>query len=461
MTQTLAQKFFTDPRVAKAKETLLAVLTEYQKNITGPKLAVAELKQSYADTIKSFEDVRGGNLFFPYLGSGLGRGPLVELADGSIKYDFINGIGVHHFGHSHAKLIAASLGAALSDTVMQGNLQQSEESVRFAKTLLNAATAKGAPLAHCFLTATGVMAGENALKIAFQKKHPAARLLAFEGCFMGRTLAMSQFTDKAAYRNGLPLTYGIDYVPFYDHRRPKESTQEALGVLKKYLHRYPKGYAAMCFELIIGEGGFYAADRSFYVALMDELKKHDVAVLVDEVQTFARTSEPFAFQHFELDAYVDVVWIGKASQACATFFKAEFKPRPGLLSQTYTASSTAIAAGHALVSEMLTDGYFGKDGKIVRLHNHIRKHLEALSTKHGVEKIAGPYGVGAMVGFTPFGGANDKATKFVHALYENGVMSFTAGANPTRARFLLPVGAITTDDIDAVMAILDRTLTEM
>lgn len=457
---TIAKKFFTDPRVLKAKRELLDVLKEYQTQIQTPAPATDALKASYAETIQDFQNVRGGNLFYPYVASGLGRGALVELADGSVKYDFISGIGVHHYGHSHPKLVDAALTAALGDTVMQGNLQQNDDVRLFSKTLLAAANAKGGKFAHCFVTATGVMAGENALKLTFQKKFPATRILAFEGCFMGRTLALSQFTDKAAYREGLPLNYDVDYVPFYDATRPKESTAEALAVLKKHLHRYPKQHAAMCFELILGEGGFYPAERDFHVALMDELKRHDVAILADEVQSFARTTELFAFQYYGLGDYVDAVWVGKASQACATLFRADFKPRAGLLSQTYTASSTALAAGRVLIEDMLAENYFGENGKIAKLHAHCKKHLEDLAKKHP-DKIAGPYGVGAMVGFTPLGGVGDKVTKFIHKLYENGVIAFTAGASPMRARFLLPVGAITTGDIDAVMKIVAKTLLEV
>lgn len=459
MKTTIAERFFNDARVLKAQADLAALLAEYSRQLTGPKSPDAELNPAYENELKAFAHLRGGALFFPYFGSGLGNGALVELDDGSVKYDFINGIGVHHFGHSHPKIAAACLQAALSDTVMQGNLQQNAESLRFGELLLDAAKAKGAKLAHCFITSTGVMAGENALKIAFQKKHPAKRLLAFEGCFMGRTLAMSQFTDKAAYREGLPINYQIDYVPFFDYRRPKESTDAALAVLRKHLHRYPKEYAAMSFELILGEGGFYPAEREFHAALMDELKKYDVAVLVDEVQTFARTSELFAFQHFGLDAYVDAVWVGKASQACATLFSEEFKPRAGLLSQTYTASTAAIAAGRAIVDELVNGGYFGAYGRIMRLHAHFKERLEAIAKRHP-DKMSGPYGVGAMVGFTPLGGVAEKVTKFVHKLFDNGVMGFTAGAGPARARFLLPVGAVTEADIDAVAAIVEKTLGE-
>ena len=156
----------------------------------------------------------------------------------------ITGIGVHHLGHSHPLLTQAALDAALGDTIMQGNLQQNGESAALAHELIAISH-----LPHCFLSTSGVMATENALKIAFQKNAPAQRILAFEHCFTGRTLSMSQITDKPQFREGLPLNVLVDYVPFYDNNKPEESTELAIRQLKNHIARYPKGHAVMIFEL--------------------------------------------------------------------------------------------------------------------------------------------------------------------------------------------------------------------
>ncbi|MEM9660058.1 MAG: aminotransferase class III-fold pyridoxal phosphate-dependent enzyme, partial [Planctomycetota bacterium] len=341
-----------------------------------------------------------------------------------------------------------------------GNLQQDEASFSFSSELLNAANAHGARFDHCFLASTGVMAGENAMKIAMQKKHPASRVLAFDHCFAGRTMAFSQITDKPAYRSGLPTTLAVDYVPFYDSAHPEESTTRAVVELKRLLQRHPGEYAAMVMELVQGEGGFNLATARFHRTLMELLHEHDVAVLVDEVQTFARTPALFAFQHYSLDELVDIVWIGKASQVCATLYRADFKPKPGLLSQTFTASVSAVAAGRVILEELVSGGYLGPDGKISRLFTHFTSRLEAIAERCP-DRLTGPYGIGAMVACTPLGGDAQRVGAFVHRLYENGVMCFVAGANPTRARFLVPVGAVDESDIDEVCSIFESTLIAM
>ena len=460
MSKLLADQLAADPRVIQAKQLILDALADHQARLEGVRPPIADLKDVYSETIERYGQMRGGKLYYPYISSGFGKGALVQLADGSVKYDFITGIGVHAWGHSHPDMVGAAFDAALSDTIMQGNLQQGTHSVALVGTLLEAACHSGAKLAHCFLSTSGAMANENALKMLFQKKCPANRLLAFEGCFSGRTLALAQVTDKAAYRVGLPPTLNVDYIPFYDPRRPGQSTDEALAALKQHLGRYPGQHAAMCFELVLGEGGYYPGDHDFFVALMETLKEHDVPVMIDEVQTFGRTTRLFAFQHFELDAYVDVVTIGKLSQACATLFTDALQPKPGLISQTFTGSTSAIFAAQKIVDHLLQDGYFGADGKIIHLHQHFVGRLSAIGDRHP-GTVAGPFGLGAMVAFTPLDGRVETVKRLIVALYEAGVIAFLAGGAPARVRFLMPIGAVTPEDIDAVCVIIEQTLVEV
>ncbi len=460
MGKLIADALAGDPRVSQGKKLILDALSDHQRQLDAIQPADPTLKTSYEQTVTQFGQMRGGALIYPYLASGFGRGALVELADGSVKYDFITGIGVHAWGHCHRLMVEAALDAALSDTIMQGNLQQDRSSVTLVQTLLDAAQAGGAKLAHCLLTTSGAMANENALKIMLQKRSPADRILALEGCFMGRTLALAQITDKPAYRQGLPTTIAVDYVPFFDPQRPDESTHEAVAVLRHHLGRYPGQHAAMCFELVQGEGGYNVGHREYFIALMDQLKAHSVPIMIDEVQTFGRTHRLFAFEHFGLDAYVDVVTIGKLSQVCATLFTDDIKPKPGLVSQTFTGSTAAIAASQRIVNHLIHDGYFGTDGKIADLHNHFVSHLRAIA-KRQPGAIGGPFGLGAMIAFTPLDGTAEKARRLAIALYDAGVIAFVAGSQPTRLRFLMPIGAVTHDDIDVVCGVIEKILAEV
>lgn len=454
MSELIADKLRSDPRYAQAKELLLAAVRERQAELTGVKKADPALAKPYAEMVKRMGEYRSSDLFFPYIGSGIGRGPLVELADGSVKYDFISGIGAH-FGHSLEKTIAATFDAAASDTVMEGNLQQNRESVRLMERFISLSGRD-----HCFLSTSGAMACVNGLKLAFYKHRPANRVLAFERCFMGRTITLSQITDKPADRAGLPSNLFVDYLPFYDPARPTESTHEAVKLLEQHLSRHPKQHAAMAFELIQGEGGFNVGSRDFFVAIMEVLQAHEVAIIIDEVQTFGRTSQLFAFQHFGLEKYADIVCFGKLAQVCGTLFQERYVPPRVLLSQTFTSSSSAIHASLAILHTLVEGGHFGEEGRNLTLHRHFAHQLEAIAKRHP-EWVTGPYGCGGMVAMTPFDGTPERANALVQALYKNGVMTFTAGRTPTRIRFLMPLGGVCEADIDAVCMILEATLEEV
>ena len=284
-----------DERIKKGKQMILEAVQEHQSGLNSIRAANPERAEEFQSILDSFGSLRGGNLYFPYLSSGIGNGPFVELLDGSVKLDFITGIGVHGFGHSHPLMVEAGIDAAINDTVMQGNLQQGGESYELVKLLTSTACESGAKLEHCFLTTSGAMANENSLKIAFQKHAPADRILAFDRCFAGRTLALSQLTDKAKNRVGLPQTVDVDYLPFYDADDPQGSTQRALNAMREHIRRFPGRHALLWMELIQGEGGYYPGETRFFRSLINLAHKNNIAFIADEVQTFGRTSRPFAF----------------------------------------------------------------------------------------------------------------------------------------------------------------------
>ena len=455
-----SEKLKSDPRLQQAKQLILDAVAEHQAELNEVRAPHPDLAASYEETLQAFGSIRNGNLYFPYLSSGLGNGPFVELGDGSVKLDFITGIGVHGYGHSHPLLVEAAVDSAASDTVMQGNLQQNHESYELVKLLTETANESGAKLKHCFLTTSGAMANENSLKLAFQNNHPANRVIAFSHCFAGRTLALAQVTDKAKYRVGLPDTIAVDYIPFYDESNPERSTEIAVNHLQYLCDRHPGKYAALWMELIQGEGGYYPGSTPFFKALCEVAKKNKICVIADEVQTFCRTTRPYAFQHFELDQDVDVVTIGKISQVCATLFTDEYSFKPGLISQTFTGSTMGINSAIAIVNGLIKNGNFGVDGKNQQLHNYFVAGLKKVGEKHP-GAIAGPHGCGGMVALTPLDGSAEAAAAFAKRLFAAGLMSFMAGGNPSRVRFLMPLGCTENSHIDMACDIIDGVLSEI
>ena len=337
---------------------------------------------------------------------------------------------------------------------MQGNLQQNQRSFKLMRLLL-----QQSKMDHCILTSSGAMANENGLKLLFHHSPGKNRILAFEQCFMGRSITLAQITDKAKYRKGLPSNIHVDYLPFFDSSSPKKSIQKTLNILHKYLKRYPNQYAGICMELIQGEGGYNIGNTQFFKEVINIVKNEKIPVLVDEVQTFGRTSELFSAQHFDIINHVDIITIGKLSQACATIYRKKLKPEPGIISQTYTSSTTAIECGYQIINFLIQKKHFGKKGKNIVLGNYFNQLLKKIAKKNS-NQITGPYGIGGMLAFTPYQGDPTMVAQLLMKLFHNGLMGFTTGAQPQRIRFLLPLGAVTKKDIEEAIQIIDQSMNE-
>lgn len=479
MTETTVQstagsRYMDSPAVRQALDLIADAVREHGEELTDVRPPSEGLTQSYEELMSRAAAARGRGLLYPYIGSGLGRGALVELADGSVKWDMICGIGVHFFGHSHPGLIRETAAGSIGDTVMHGNLQSGFEPYEFSEALLEEAS-RGSRLKHCFVAASGALVNENALKLCFQKHNAAPRILAFKDCFMGRTVTMSQLGDSAGNRVGLPLSTLVDYMPFYDSAAAARSggarqIDLACQHLQSYIDRYPKQHACFVFELVQGEGGFNTAPREFFEELMKICKANDIAVWDDEIQTFGRTTSMFAYDGLGLGEYVDVLTVGKMTQACATLFTEEYNPGPGLLSATFTGSGAACRAGTFILNELRGGGFYGEDGLIARHHAAFREQAEALVARRpewfppveGTMMNPAPAelvgGWGGMMRFSPFGGKKDRVMKSLKTCFEEGVILFACGHGPYHLRLLPPLGVMKMEEWPRVFACIERGL---
>ena len=457
-----AESLRSSAQFKQAKKMLLQAVAEASERVGQIKGSAAseQLRQTYQDEIKKFEQDRGRDLYYPFLASGLGSGPFVELLDGSVKYDMITGIGIHFFGHSHPELMSEVIDGLAAD-VMQGNLEPGVEMRELLEQLIRRAQV-GSRLKHAWLMCSGTMVNEIALKIIRQKKFPASKIFAFQDCFAGRSTAMQEITDNAAYRVGQPIYGEVSYIPFYDSKRGlNESIELSLKVIREDLARYPNRFAALMLEIVQGEGGFQFAPREYYVALFEEVRQCGLAVWVDEIQTFGRTGELFAFQKFCLGEYVDVVTVGKMLQACAVLFTEEYKPKPGLVAGTFSGSTVALRTARRIL-ELLDEGKFlGHDGRIEHLAGRFRARLEEL--KQGACRgLMGEVRIlGGMVGFVPLDGSMESVKSVLMRLYDLGVIAFYCGHGPYLIRMLPPLGVMTDRQVDEVCQCIEKAITEL
>jgi 4-aminobutyrate aminotransferase-like enzyme len=62
-----------------------------------------------------------------------------------------------------------------------------------------------------------------------------------------------------------------------------------------------------------------------------------------------------------------------------------------------------------------------------------------------------------MLAFVPFDGSAELASAVLKAAYEEGLMAFSAGTNPTKIRLLPPVNT-TDEELEAAFTMLEKAL---
>ncbi len=403
--------------------------------------------QHFTELLESIAKLRGRPLFYPYLSQGFGNGPWIRLADGSVKLDFISGIGPHILGHSHPEMIKASLKGALEPGVMQGHLQMGEIYKKLLEKLVEIA-GKKSRLSQAWICPSGSMANENALKAIRQKKPFARKILAFERAFAGRTTMMCEITDNPSVKEGLPSYNEVLRVPFCP-----DQPDRALQVLKKHWDKEKDNIAFFMLELLQGDGGCFQAEREFFVPLLDFCKNQKIAICFDEIQTFGRSGEFFAFERLNLGEYVDVCTVGKALQLSATFWTEDYNPKPGLVSGTFASSSSSFHSALKLLQ--ILEPYMGPEGRIQQIEEGWQSRLKSLKSLSQVE------GWGLMWGATPLDGKPQQVSHLLQILFQKGLICFSCGQGDLkRLRFLLP--AIVEDKhLDQALLILKKSLAEL
>ena len=456
-TQLLGHQLSENQSIQKMIQELSQKYIQQCAGLTEIQAAIPAATERFKGMIQQIGTQRGRPLHYPFIGTGAGRGPFVELEDGSVKLDLINGIGIHLFGHGHPRVIEAALRGAMSDVIMQGNLEPNKEYIQFTDKMVRWASEKSR-LKHAWLATCGTMANENALKMVRQKNSPARMILAFKNAFAGRSTMMAEVTDNPGFKQGLPDYNEILRLSFYD-KKNSQSTEKTLSELKEHITRHEKNISCFVFEPMLGEGGYQPAPREFFIPLLEFCKSKGIAIWADEVQTFCRTGEFFAFETLNIGQYVDIVTIAKTAQLGATLYTEEFNPKPGLISGTFSGSTVSMTTGMTMLEMLKNEGYLGPQGRIQKIHKKFIDGLNKLNVGSCQGKVQDAGGLGLMIAFTPFDGKKEQVDVFLKKLFHNGVIAFNCGKDPMRARFLVPA-IIQDQEIDLALQVIEKTILE-
>ena len=364
--------------------------------------------------------------------------------EGKRYIDFAGGIGVLNTGHLHDKVQAAVAEQLnkFSHTCYQ--VVPYELYIEVAEKL-NQLTPGNYAKKTAFYT-TGAEAVENAVKIA-RAATGRPGIIAFGGGFHGRTLMGMALTGKVApYKIGFGPFPSDVYHALFPNPLHGVSVEDSIASIE-HLFKYDieaTRVAAIIFEPVQGEGGFYAAPAEWVRAVRALCDKHGILMIADEVQAgFARTGKFFAMEHY--DVAPDLMTMAKSMAGgfpiSAVVGKAEIMdaPAPGGLGGTYAGSPLALAASKAVIQAIQEEKLLDRANK---LGTQLKETISGLKAE--VPQIAEVRGLGAMIAVEfNKAGSHDADADFTKKVQtkalEAGLILLTCGVYGNVVRFLFPL----------------------
>ena len=399
-----------------------------------------------------------------------GRGAMVEDVDGNVFLDFAAGIAVVSTGHCHPAVVAAIQKQAAELIHMSGTDFYYPSLVELAQRL--AAIAPGKEPKRVYFGNSGTEAVEAAIKLA--RYHTRReKLIAFYGCFHGRTMgALSLTASKAVQRKGFgSLLAGVIHVPYaYSYRcpyglKPESCCTECATVLERQIFKQivdPEEVAAIIVEPIQGEGGYVPAPGEFLLELQRICRKYGILLVSDEVQCgMGRTGKWWAGDHAGLEPDILCVAKGIASgmPLGATIARASVMDwKPGAHASTFGGNPVSIAAALATID--LVEQKYLENAR--RMGEFIFQRIADWPERH---KIVGEVrGKGLMIGVEI---VRDKKTKekahdlrerIVDLAFMKGLLILGAGENTFR---MSPPLVIDEEQADFAVRTLDACISEV
>jgi len=398
-----------------------------------------------------------------------GYGAIVEDPDGNAFLDFAAGIAVCSTGHCHPKVVEAIQKQAAELIHIAGNDFYHRHMPQLAERLVR--TMPKLQDYRVFFGNSGTEAVEGAIKLArYATKRD--KLIAFYGCFHGRTLgSLSLTASKNTQRKGFgTLLGGVEHIPYpYSYRCALGHTKETCGteiieLLEEQIFKRlfaPEEVAAIIVEPIQGEGGFIPAPLFFLQELQRISNQHGILLIVDEVQAgMGRTGKWWAYDHAGITPDIVLTAKGIASGMPISAFIAKdsiMKWKPGAHGTTYGGNPVCIAS--ALATMDLIEGGLMANAK--KVGDYIFGKINDWPKRF---KIVGDVrGKGLMVGVEI---VRDQKTKekaanlrdrVIDNAFHRGLLTLGSGENSIR---MSPPLIIDEEQADCAIRIMEESIRE-
>lgn len=392
-----------------------------------------------------------------------GAGCRIWDESGKSYLDFCTGIAVCSIGHCHPRLVEAIREQA-GNLLHCSNLYQIPQQAELAGEI-NTHHVRLA--GKVFFSNSGAEANDGLIKSArrFGHKHPQAdgsprfEVITFQKSFHGRTLGSMSATGQAKIQEGFdPLLPGFRYLPYNDIAAIENGIRPET--------------AAILLEPIQGEGGVNTATPEFLRAVAAICKKHDLLLLLDEVQAgFGRCGDAMAWRMIAPEIQPDGIswakgmgggipigafWLSdRAIDEAGTPLSSLMGP--GSHGSTYGGNPLVCAASLAVLREIREKEL---PANAILMEVRIRETIRGWK----LPVIAEVRGQGLLLGLrldpaliqVPEG--KTAALVVVSRLMENGLLVPPAGPDTIR---LLPPLNVTGAEIDEALDIIHKTLLEL
>jgi acetylornithine/N-succinyldiaminopimelate aminotransferase len=367
-----------------------------------------------------------------------GSGSWLVDNEGKRYLDFIQGWAVNSLGHCHPAMIEAIEKQARllinpSPAFYNGPMAQ-----------LAALLTEHSVFDKVFFANSGAEANEGAIKLARKWgrkfKNNAYEIITFDHSFHGRTLATMSASGKA----GWDTLYAPQVAGF-----PKAELNNIASVERLISEKT----VAVMLEPIQGEAGVIPATREFMQALRELTRRHDLLLIVDEVQSgCGRAGTLFAYELSGIEP--DIMTLGKGIGGgvplAALLAKAEVAVfEAGDQGGTYNGNPLMTAVGYSVISQLTAPGFL--EGVRAR-GEYLRAKLLELSEERGFE---GERGEGLLRALLLGKDIGNQIVEKARLMQPDGLL--LNAARPNLLRFM-PALNVTNEEIDQMMAMLRSIL---
>ncbi len=363
-----------------------------------------------------------------------GKGAVAVDENGKEYIDMGSGIGVNAFGYCDTEWVNA-VTEQLNAIQHTSNLYYTKTGTELAELLC-----KKSGMKKCFFANSGAEANECAIKTArkysLDKYNDPDRnvIVTLNHSFHGRTLATLTATGQDSFHTTFgPFPEGFVYAPNDD--------------FDAFVSICNDKTCAVMLELIQGEGGVIALDKIFIKKVYEFCKKHDIILIIDEVQTGnGRTGKMYAYQNYDIIPDIASTAKGVAGGlpmgVCLFGEKTENTLTPGTHGSTFGMNPVA-AAGALSIVKRLDDKLFAE---VERKSSYIKSRLESC------KNVLSVTGMGLMLGIETAKNAKEVVLKCI----EKGVLPLTA---KTKIRLLPPLN-ISDEELKKAMDIITEVINE-